>query len=40
MSFYYKKHEEMTTQQATIIIAIIALCFVGLGLVNYFGDKL
>ncbi len=37
MSFDYKKHEEMTTEQANIIIAIIAACFVGIGLVNYFG---
>lgn len=37
MSFDYEKHEKMTTQQATIIIAIIAACFVGVGLVNYFN---
>jgi hypothetical protein len=37
MSFDYKKHEEMTTKQATIIIAIIASCFVVLWLVDFFG---
>lgn len=37
MSFDYKKHEEMTTKQTTIIIAIIAACFVGIWLVNHFG---
>ena len=37
MKFDYKKHEEMTTEQAIIIIAIIASCFVMLWLVNYFG---
>lgn len=36
MSFDYKKHEEMTPKQANIIIAIIATCFVGIWLVDYF----
>lgn len=31
------KHKNWTTKEATIIIAIIAGCFVGLYLVNYFG---
>ena len=35
--FDYKKHEEMTPKQATIIIAIIAACFGVAGLVNYFN---
>lgn len=34
--FDFEKHEKMTTKQATIIIAIIVACFVGVGLVNYF----
>lgn len=34
--FDFEKHEEMNTKQATII-AIILVCFVGVGLVNYFG---
>lgn len=34
--FDFEKHEKMTTKQANIIIAIIVVCFVGLGLVNYF----
>lgn len=37
MSFDYEKHEEMTNNQATIIIAIIASCFVAIWLVDYFG---
>ena len=34
MSFDFEKHEEMTTKQAGIIIAIIAVCFIIIGLVN------
>lgn len=37
MIFDFKKHEEMTTKQATIIILVIATCFIVLALVNYFG---
>ncbi len=35
--FDFEKHEKMTTKQANTIIAIVAACFVGIGLVNYFG---
>jgi len=35
--FDFEKHEKMTTTQANIIIAIIAVCFIVIGLVNYFG---
>lgn len=37
MIFDFKKHEEMTTKQATIIILVIATCFIFIGWVNYFG---
>jgi len=36
MIFDFKKHEEMTTKQATIIIAIISTCFIIVSLVNNF----
>lgn len=35
---WYIKHEKMTTKQAIIIIAIIAACFIGVALVNYFNS--
>jgi len=37
MIFDFKKHEEITTKQANIIIAIVSACFIVIGLVNYFG---
>jgi hypothetical protein len=35
--FDFEKHEKMTTEQANIIIAIIATGFFGIWLVDYFG---